>query len=103
MILRSNMATSRGKVQRWDVVSAITILEFDGFGSGRESNQLVAQADTEDGYLRTLHHFLEMVDCGLAMGWITRTVGDKNAIKVMGDFVNGIVVWKDSDAGSSTD
>lgn len=37
------------------------------------------------------------------MGWVTRSVGDENAIKMVSNLVNWIVVWERCHAGTATD
>lgn len=39
----------------------------------------------------------------LTMGWISRPIGDENAIKMVSDFVNRIVIRERRHAGASAD
>lgn len=63
----------------------------------------MAKANAKDGDLRCSHQFLEMINGVLAMSWIARSVGDENAIKMVSNLVNGIVIRERCDAGAAAD
>lgn len=102
MILAGDMALASSEVQGRDVVCAVAILELDGPGSSGQSQQLVTEADTENGNLGGLHQLSEMIHGVLTMGWVARAVGNEDAIKVVSDLVDRIVEGEASDACTST-
>src|SRR5436190_18890013 len=63
----------------------------------------MAQANTHNRHLRCLHHLVEVVNGILAMGWIAGAIGNEDAIKVMGHFMNRIVVRENSHTSSPGD
>jgi hypothetical protein len=103
VVLRSDVALSGCEVQGGDIVSAVSILELQRLGTSRESEQLVTHAYAHDGNLRCLHQPAEVVHSGCAMGGITRSVGDEDSVKVVGDLVDGIVVGERSHTGATSD
>ncbi len=92
-----------GQIQGWNIVGTVSVLQFYGASAGGEGEELMAQANAHNGYLRGFHKPLEMVHGVLAMGGIAGPVGDEDAVEVVGDFVNGIVVWKACHRGPATD
>lgn len=36
------------------------------------------------------------------MGWVTRSIGDEDPIEMMSNLMDRIVIWKNSNAGTST-
>jgi hypothetical protein len=103
VVLRRDVALSSRQVQSGDVVSTVSVLELDGSGTGCEGEELVTETDTHDWDLGGFHEAGQMVDCFLAMGRVTRAVGDENAVEVVSDFVDGEVIREDCDACSSAD
>lgn len=103
MVLARDVAAAGCQVEGWDVVGAVTVLELDGSGAGGQCKQLVAETDAHDWDLGGFHQLAEMVDCVLAMGWVTGAVGDEDAVEVVGDLMDGVIVWECSDAGAATD
>lgn len=103
MVLAGDVATSGCQVERWDVVSTVAVLELNGPRSGGQGEQLVSEADAHDRDLGRLHQLAEVVDCILAMGWITGAIGDEDSVEVVGDFVDGVVVREGGDAGAAPD
>jgi hypothetical protein len=103
VVLRSDVALSSRQVQSRDVVSAVSVLELDGSSTSCEGKELMAKTDTHNWDLGGFHEAGQMVDCFLAMGWVTRAVRDENAVEVVGDFVDGEIVGEDSDACSAAD
>lgn len=101
VVLAGDVAATGAQVQSRDVVSPVTVLELDGAGTGSQSQQLVAQTDTEDGDLGGLHQTLQVVDGVLAVGGVTRAVGDKHTIEVVSHLVDGEVEGEDRDAGAA--
>lgn len=101
MVLGRNLALSSRQVQSRDIVGTVSILQLNGSGTSCESEELMAETDTHDRNLGGFHQAGQMVDCLLAMGWITGAVGDEDAVEVVGDFVDREVVGEDCDACSS--
>lgn len=71
--------------------------------SSGQAEQLVAHADTHDGDGRGVHQAGEVVDRLLTVGGITGAVGDEDAVEVIGNFLNGVVIRKDGDRGATAD
>lgn len=107
VVLGSDVALAGGQIQSGDVVSSVTVLELDGLGAGSQSQQLVAETDTEDGQLGELGllvHNVSQVEHGLlAVSGVTGAVRDEDTIKVVGNVVDGVVVGEDGDGGTSRD
>ena len=103
MILTGNVAALSGEVQCGNVVGPVAVLKLDSAGSCGKSEQLMSEADSEDGDLRVLHQLSEVIDSVLTMSWITRPIGDEDAVEVVCNLVNGIVEGEDCDAGAATD
>ena len=82
---------------------AVAVLQLDGPGAGGEGEELVSETDAHDGDLGRFHQFAEMVDGLLAMSGVARPVGDEDAVEVVGDFVDGVVVRKCRDACAAAD
>lgn len=101
VVLAGNVASAGCQVEGWDVVGAVTVFELDGSGSGGQSEQLVAETDAHDWDLRGFHQLAEMVDCVLAVSRITGAVGNEDAVEVVSDLVDGVVVREGSDAGAA--
>lgn len=97
------MAAARGEVEGGDVVGAVAVFEFDGAGAAGEGEELVAEADAHDGDLGGFHEALEVVDGILTVGGVAGPVGDEDAVEVVGDFVDGVVVGEASDACAAAD
>jgi hypothetical protein len=98
VVLRSDVAFSRGQVQSWNVVCAVAVLELDRTGPSCQCQKLVSHTDTHDWDLRRLYQLSEVVYTLLAMSWVARTIGNEDAVEVVGDLVDWIVVWEASDA-----
>lgn len=96
-------ACSGGQVQSGNVVSSVTVLELNGAGANSQSQKLVAKADTHNGYVGCVHELRKVVHCLLAMGRVTRSVGDEDAVEVVSDLVDGVLVREDGDSGTSAD
>lgn len=103
MVLASNVAASGGQVQGRNVVGTVAVLQLDGLGANSEGKQLVSQADPHNWDLRRLHQLAEVEHSLLAVGGVTRSVGDEDSIEVVGHLVNRVVVREDGDAGSTAD
>lgn len=101
VVLAGNVAAASAEVQSGNVVGTVTVLELDGAGASGESQQLVTQADTEDGDLGSLHKTLQVVDSVLAVSRVTGTVGDEDTVEVVSDLVDGEVEGEDSDASTA--
>ena len=63
----------------------------------------MAQADTHDGDLRGLHEHLQVVHSGLAVRWVSRAIGDKDTIVVIGHLLNLEIIREDRNTGSTAD
>ena len=103
MVLGRDMALPGCQIQCRDVMSPIPILELDGTSTCRKSKQLVAETDTHDWNLGGFHEAAQVIDCFLAMCWVTGTVRDEDAVEVVGDFVDWEVIWEDCGARTSAD
>lgn len=101
VVLRSDVALASGKVQGRDVVSTVAILQLDGLGTSGESNKLMTHAYAHDRDLGSLEQFAKIVHGGVAMSRVTWAVGDEDAIKVVGDLVNGIIKGEAGDTGTT--
>lgn len=97
------MALTGSQIEGRNVVSSVTILELDSLSTNCKTKKLVTKTDSEDWDLRGLHQAVQVVDSLLAMGWVSWTIGDKDSIEVVGDLVDWIVVWEDSDASTTAD
>lgn len=125
MVLARYMASSCCKIQGWNVTAdgffflertrsskhtwsfnllrTIAIFEFDCLGTRGKTEQLVAEADPKDWDLRRCHQFLQRINRVLAMGRVARSIRDEDAVEVVGNFLNGIIVWKGRHACSPAD
>jgi len=103
VVLAGDVAATSAKVQSGNVVSPVSVLKLDGASTSGQSKKLVAQADTENGDLRSLHQTLEVVDGILAVGWVTGTVGDEDTIEVVGNLVDGVIEGEDGDTRATAD
>lgn len=103
VVLRRDVALARGAVERGDIVRAVAVLELDGAAAGGEGEELVAQADAEDGDLGGLHQAREVVHGVGAVGGIAGAVGDEDPVEVVRDLVDGEVVGEDGDGGAAGD
>jgi len=92
MVLACNMALPSGQVEGGDVVGSVTVLQLDCTSTSCQSKQLMAEANTHDGDLGGLHQHLQVVHGGLAVGRVTRAVGDEDAVIVVGNLLNLEVV-----------
>lgn len=63
----------------------------------------MTKADAKDGDLRCSHQLLEIMNGVLAMGWVARSVRDENAVKMVSNLVNGIVIRERCHAGTAAD
>lgn len=63
----------------------------------------MAETNTHNRNVGSLHQAGEIVDSSLAMGRVTGTVGDENTIEVLRDLVNGVVIGEDCDGSTSAD
>jgi len=103
VVLTGNVALAGCQVKGGNVVSAVSVLELDGSSTGCKSKQLVTETDTHDRNLRRLHQSAQVIDCFLAVSWVTRAVGDEDTVEMMGNLVDWKVVWEDSDTCTTAD
>jgi hypothetical protein len=61
----------------------------------------VAETDAHDGNVRGFHQTGKVVDGFLAVDWVTRAVGNENAVKVLSNLVDRVVVRKDSERSTA--
>lgn len=107
VVLRSDVALASGQVESRDVMGSVTVLKLDSLGSSSKGEELVAKADTEDGQIHKLgllvHDLSKVENGGLAVSGVTRAVGDKDTVKVMGNILDGVVKGEDGNGGTSRD
>ncbi|KAI6748599.1 hypothetical protein HG530_015372 [Fusarium avenaceum] len=103
VVLAGDVAQASSQVESGNVVSSVTILELDGAGTDCKSQKLMAQTNTHDGDVGGLHEAGKVVDSGLAMGRVAGAVGDEYTIKVLRDFVDGVVVGENGDGSTTAD
>lgn len=103
VVLAGDVAATGAHVQSGNVVSTVTVLELDGAGTSGQGQELVTQADTEDGKLGGLHQAAQVVDGVLAVSRVTGTVGDEDTVEVVGDLVDGEVVGEHGNTGATAD
>jgi hypothetical protein len=101
MVLGRDMALPSRQIQRRDIVSSVAILELDGTSTCGKSKQLVAETDTHDWNLGRFHQASQVVDCFLAMGWVTWAIGDEHSVEMVCHFMDWEIVWENSHASSS--
>lgn len=63
----------------------------------------MAKADPHNWNLGRIDKCAKRLHSLRAMCWITGTIRDEKSVKVMGNFVYGVVVWETSDAASAAD
>lgn len=103
VVLRGDVALAGGEVEGGDVVRAVAVLELDGLCAGGERDELVAHADAHDGDLGGLEELAQVVDGLGAVGRVAGSVGDEDAVEVVGDLLDGVVVREAGDAGAAGD
>ncbi len=103
VVLAGDVALAGGQVEGRDVVSAVAVFELDRRGADSESQKLVAEADAHDGDRRRLHQAAQVVDGLVAVGRVTRAVGDEDTVEVVGNLVDRVVVGEDGDGGAAAD
>ena len=81
----------------------VSVLELDRLCPRRQRQQLMAQTDPHNRNLRAAHQLLEVVHSFLAMGRIPGAIGDEDAVEVVRDFVDGVVVGEAGHAGAAGD
>uniref|UniRef100_A0A1Y1KTY3 Uncharacterized protein n=1 Tax=Photinus pyralis TaxID=7054 RepID=A0A1Y1KTY3_PHOPY len=82
---------------------AVAILELDGTGTNGKGQELVAKTDAHDGDGRSLHQTGQVVDSLLAVSWVAGTVGDEDAIVVLGNLVDRVIIREDGNRGTTAD
>lgn len=103
MILRSDVAATRGEVQSGYIVRTITILQLHGTCPRGKCEKLMSQADTKDRHLRGLHDPAKVIHRFLAVCWIAWAIGKEQSVKVMNHTMNWKIVWENSDRCISAD
>ena len=90
VVLRSDVALSSDHAGARNVVASVTELHLLGGGASSTGEELVTQADTEDGDFVLLEDGSDVLNGGLEHGGVTGTVGEEKTIKVVngtGDIV----------------
>jgi len=90
VVLRSDVTLSSDHAGTRNVVTSVTELHLLGGGASSTGEELVTQADTEDGDFVLLKDGSDVLNGGLEHGGVTRTVGEEKTIKVVngtGDIV----------------
>src|SRR5438105_2700598 len=72
VILTGDVTPPTRQVKSRDVVRSVSIFQFYRSSTSRQSEELVAQADTHNRDLRRLHEFTEMIDGFLTMSRVAR-------------------------------
>ena len=103
MVLGGDVALASREIQSRDIVGTVAVLELDCPRAGCESEELVAHAYAHDGDLGRLYQLLQVVYRFLAMRRVAWSVGDEDAVKVVGDLVDGVVEWEASHRRATTD
>lgn len=88
MVLAGDVALGGAASDDGVVVGPVSVGEFVGFASCGYSEELVSEADAEDGF-SYLNGFLDVLDCGLALLWVTWAVGEHESVVV--DLVEVVV------------
>ena len=101
VVLARDVALASGEVKSRDVVGAVAIFQLDRARTDGQSQQLVAEADAHDGGRGGLHQAGKVIHSLLAVSRVTRTVGNENAVEVVSDLVDGIVVREDGDGSAA--
>mmetsp|Transcript_53709 Transcript_53709/g.150013 ORF Transcript_53709/g.150013 Transcript_53709/m.150013 type:complete len:345 (-) Transcript_53709:314-1348(-) len=84
VVLRSDVAARGAHVHAGLVHAAVAELHLVGLGPRREPEDLVAQADAEDGQGRSAkHHLTDVSDRYLALQRIARPVAQEEAVKLV--------------------
>ena len=63
----------------------------------------MTQTDSEDRFVIDIEQCPQVGDGGVAVGWVSRSIGQEDSIVLMGDFLDGIIVGIDSNTSASTD
>lgn len=103
MVLASDVAPASAQIQSRDVMSTVAVLQLDSTSTSSQGQELMTQADSEDGDLGSLHQATKVIGGRLAMGWVTGAVGNEYTVEVVGDLVDRVVEWEHSDTGSTVD
>lgn len=101
VVLRSDVALASHQVQSGDVVSTVTVLHLDRLGTCGSGKKLMSETDTHDGDVAGIHELLQVVARLAAVGWVTRSVGDEDTVKVVRSLVDGVVPWQAGHAGTA--
>mmetsp|Transcript_29981 Transcript_29981/g.86252 ORF Transcript_29981/g.86252 Transcript_29981/m.86252 type:complete len:264 (+) Transcript_29981:3781-4572(+) len=84
MVLRGDVASRRAQIDARLVHAAIPELHLEGLRSRRERQQLIPEADAEDGrWRRARHHLPDVLDGHLALRGVAGAVAEEEAIKLI--------------------
>lgn len=103
VVLACDVALARSQVQRRDVVSTVTVLHLDGASTSGQGHELVAQANSHDRDRGLIHQATQVVDSVHAVGRVTGAIGDEDAIDLVGNLVDRVVVRQNRDRSSTAD
>mmetsp|Transcript_28128 Transcript_28128/g.59388 ORF Transcript_28128/g.59388 Transcript_28128/m.59388 type:complete len:289 (-) Transcript_28128:308-1174(-) len=96
MVLGSNVALSSGVVDHRLVLTTVPEWKFLRLSSSSNSQKLVSQTDSENGLHLTVWNrngLLQLLNRFLTVGWITRSVGEEDSIKLVHVSREGMVPW----------
>jgi hypothetical protein len=91
VVLRSDVTLASDHAGARNVVASVTELHLLGGGAGSTGEELMTQADTEDGDLVLLEDGSDVLNGGLEHGGVTGTVGEEETIKVVNGTGNVVV------------
>ena len=103
MVLARDMAMSRGQVQSRNIMRTITVLQLDSLCTSGQGKKLMSEANPKYWDLRRLHQLSEVIDRVLTMCRISRPIGEENAIKMVRNLVDGVVIREGSDTRATAD
>jgi hypothetical protein len=103
VVLGCDVAATGAEVESRNIVRAVAVLQLDGLCACGQGDELVAHADAHDGDLGGFEELAQVVDGVGAVGWVAGPVGDEDAVKVVGDLVDGVVVGEAGNAGAAGD
>lgn len=92
MVLRGDVALSCEQTGARNVRTTVTELHFECIGASGSCKKLVTQANTEYGSPGLVHGILDVFDCALHHGRVTRTVRDEESIVLLASKQREVVV-----------
>ena len=102
MVLAGDLNFAGVEILHGLIAATMAELEFVRLSSQRQAQQLMSQANAEDGQLTA--QLFERIDRGCNSGWVARAIGNKQAIGlVVEDGFWGGVVWDDGHVAAALD